>query len=523
MPRPTITLLVLVLLAFLLSLCPIQAESWFPPERCRGGTLWQDFIARHPYAAASSSAHAHTWDAPIDHFNADDTSTFKQRYFFNAEYFQPSANNSNNLVFLMIGGEGTLQGPPGGFVAELGKEHSALLVALEHRFYGESFPNHDMSTEALSQYLTVDQALADLAAFTDYLQSKKFPNVPLRYFTIGGSYPGALASWYRIAYPDKTIGSLSSSGVVNAILDFTQFDRYVARAIGEPCAGRLRNVTHAFEDALRVPAAACVTKGLFGCDCEIWDADFFYMLADAAAMVNQYGRKEELCSFLEGLEEDEEGGREVPPSEFELVWRFANFTNMYYGPQFGASCFYDSRCAGDVSKATLNERSWRWQKCWELAYFQVAPQEEGEEEGQEGGEGGSLRSKQVTLEYHLEQCRRIFGEAVGEPRVEEINARFGGARPKATRVFYSDFSDDPWQAASMLSEEDKEQPFQLAVYDGAGHCSDLHGPTEEDHPNLVKLRERFRTYLTQWLMEGEVGEGGKEGGKEDIETKTVVR
>jgi len=405
----------------------------------------------------------------------------------------------------MIGGEGTLQGPPKGFVAELGSDHNALLVALEHRFYGESFPNHDMSTEALSQYLTVDQALADLAAFSDYLQSEKFPEFPLRFFTIGGSYPGALASWYRIAYPDKTLGSLSSSGVVNAILDFPQFDMYVAKAIGEPCAGRLRNVTRAFEDALRVPAAACVTKGLFGCDCDMWDADFFYMLADAAAMVDQYGRKDELCSFLEKMEEEgREEGREEPsePSDFELVWGFANFTNSYYGKLFGSSCFYDSRCAGDVSRATLNERSWRWQKCSELAYFQVAPEGEGGREG--GGEGGSLRSGKVTLEYHLEQCRRIFGEGLGEPRVEEINARFGGARPKATKVFYSDFSDDPWQAASMLEEEregGREQPFELAVYDGAGHCSDLHASTEGDHPNLVKLRERFRTYLTQWLME----------------------
>jgi pimeloyl-ACP methyl ester carboxylesterase len=509
MARPTTLLLVLVLVALLLSHCPTQAESWFPPERCRGGTLWQDFVARHPYAASPSS-HAHTWDAPIDHFNADDTTTFEQRYYLDAQYFQPSANSTTGLVFLMIGGEGTLEGPPGGFVAELGNEHNALLVALEHRFYGESFPNHDMSTEALSQYLTVDQALADLAAFSDYLQTEKFPDIPLRFFAIGGSYPGALASWYRIAYPDKTLGSLSSSGVVNAILNFPDFDRYVARAIGEPCAGRLRNVTRAFEDALRVPAAACVTKGLFGCDCEMWDVDFFYMLADSAAMVDQYGRKEELCSFLEGLEEEEEGREEQEPlSDFELVWGFANFTSSYYGSQFGSSCFYDSRCAGDVSRATLNERSWRWQKCSELAYFQVAPQEDG------GGEGGSLRSGKVTLEYHLEQCRMIFGEGVGEPRVEEINGRFGGARPKATRVFYSDFSDDPWQAASMLEEEDgeggREQPFELAVYDGAGHCSDLHASSEGDHPNLVELRARFRTYLAQWLMEEEVGEGGRKG------------
>lgn len=53
---------------------------------------------------------------------------------------------------------------------------------------------------------------------------------PLRFFTFGGSYPGALASWYRAAYPDKTLGSLASSGVVHAILSFPEFDSHVSLA-----------------------------------------------------------------------------------------------------------------------------------------------------------------------------------------------------------------------------------------------------------------------------------------------------
>jgi hypothetical protein len=48
-----------------------------------------------------------------------------------------------------------------------------------------------MSTENL-QYLTVEQALADVAAFSRFLRSElSLPN--LRFFTFGGSYPGALS------------------------------------------------------------------------------------------------------------------------------------------------------------------------------------------------------------------------------------------------------------------------------------------------------------------------------------------
>lgn len=57
----------------------------------------------------------------------------------------------------------------------------------------------------------------------------------------------------------------------------------------------------------------------------------------------------------------------------------------------------------------------------------------------------SLRSSQVNLNYAFEQCRRMFG-LEEKPKTAEVNARYGGAKPvQASRIFFSDFSDDPWQ------------------------------------------------------------------------------
>lgn len=42
---------------------------------------------------------------------------------------------------------------------------------------------------------------------------------------IGGSYAGAMSAWYRMKYPHLTIGALASSAVVNAIFNFTDFDK----------------------------------------------------------------------------------------------------------------------------------------------------------------------------------------------------------------------------------------------------------------------------------------------------------
>jgi hypothetical protein len=76
------------------------------------------------------------------------------------------------------------------------------------------------------KYLTVGQALRDLGYFITMLskggQYRITPKNP--WITIGGSYPGAMAAWFRIKYPHLTIGSISSSGVVLAVEDYKMFD-----------------------------------------------------------------------------------------------------------------------------------------------------------------------------------------------------------------------------------------------------------------------------------------------------------
>jgi hypothetical protein len=48
-------------------------------------------------------------------------------------------NPSKPLVFIEISGEGPCSSYPTGFIAQLAEEHGALLVSLEHRFYGGEY------------------------------------------------------------------------------------------------------------------------------------------------------------------------------------------------------------------------------------------------------------------------------------------------------------------------------------------------------------------------------------------------
>lgn len=69
--------------------------------------------------------------------------------------------------------------------------------------------------------------------------------------TIGGSYPGAMAAWFRSKYPHLTIGSVSSSGVILAVEDFRMFDEqiYISSVkSGNFCPEIIKNVSDYVEN-----------------------------------------------------------------------------------------------------------------------------------------------------------------------------------------------------------------------------------------------------------------------------------
>lgn len=156
-----------------------------------------------------------------------------------------------------------------------------------------------------------------------------------------------------------------------------------------------------------------------------------------------------------------------------------------------------SSTGGGALGSAGNARSWRWQKCSELAYLQSAPtglmqSALPEDEGVPARDGrytdGSdvpLRSPRLTLDKLLAQCDGAFGAGTSSA-LRKSNAKFnklyGGADPRtatlpvaaaATSVFYLDFSDDPWAAASVrgpLGPPSLTLSYCMTTCDGCGHC-----------------------------------------------------
>ena len=150
-----------------------------------------------------------TFDNMVDHFNAQDDRTYKQRYWVSDEYWK-----EDGPIFVYICGEYRCSVPDTRlYPFMIGATYGARFLVVEHRFYGDSQPFEDWSLDSL-QYLSSQQALSDLAYLIGSLNEKD--NEVL---VIGGSYPGAMSAWFRERYPHITIGSWSSSGVVQPMVD----------------------------------------------------------------------------------------------------------------------------------------------------------------------------------------------------------------------------------------------------------------------------------------------------------------
>jgi hypothetical protein len=282
-------------MAVFLSFGATQALRYLP-EHARGGSLAAARPELLPQAEFPESSVGFTLSVPLDHFDPQE-----QRRFDNYFYVDDSCfDAANGPIFVEMGPE---IGIGGAGCSSVHQRYGALAVALEHRFYGQSIPFDNRSTSML-RFLSVEQALADTAEIIEFVLSNrsldrdKHPVV-----TFGGSYSGGTAAWFRMLYPNVTSASVSSSGVVNAIVNFTGFDEQVAAAIDKPvpgCAARLGQHVAVLEDYFERGLQDSV-KQRFGATnlvgTKLGDSDFWYMVADGVAMADQV-RHDWGCGWL---------------------------------------------------------------------------------------------------------------------------------------------------------------------------------------------------------------------------------
>ncbi|PRP86137.1 hypothetical protein PROFUN_03124 [Planoprotostelium fungivorum] len=418
---------------------------------------------------AEPSDNARWFEQELDHFSPQDQGTWKQRYFVNETYYK-----AGGPFFINVGGEGAISEKEVTghlMMSSYAQTYGAMVVSVEHRFYGESQPFPDLSTDNL-RLLSSQQALADLANFIVHLKEQYgAPDAPV--ITFGGSYPGALAAWFRMKYPHVTMGSIASSAPVFAALDFYGYmdvvDKSLASVSGEICDRRIQIATAYVDKLVQTEEGRDTLAAAFNiCRPLVSDKDISTMYANLMGNfqgVVQYDEEGSPITIQTVCDIMESGSDRDAFENYQKVNALVNGKNCI-------ECNYDATIdllkQTDHKAAGVGMRQWTYQTCLEFGYFQTT-----DSENQPFGDN-------VPLSYYTDMCHDTFGFTF-KPRVNETNLYYGGRNPRgASNIDFVNGSIDPWHALSIT--EDFSQTVIATFVQGTAHCDDMLPPKNGTTP-----------------------------------------
>ncbi|EAQ89394.1 hypothetical protein CHGG_06013 [Chaetomium globosum CBS 148.51] len=488
---------------------------------------------------------ARTLKVPVDHFHNDtlyephSNETFPLRYWFDASHYK-----KGGPVIVLQGGEtngaGRLPFLQKGIVAKLAQATHGLGVILEHRYYGESFPTPDFSTENL-RFLTTDQALADMAFFAEHVVFEGLEHLDLTsaknpYIAYGGSYAGAFVAFLRKLYPDVYWGAISSSGVPEAIYDYWQY--YEAARIYSPhdCILATQKLTHVVDNILlgttdteyvqRLKTAFglgnvtrdddfafTISYGISGLQGLNWDpalndTGYGYYCNNLTATTNLYPELTTLESEARELIEVGGYGEEADTLTNQLL-NYIGYVNV----TAIQNCVQSGKPSQDACFTSYNStyyqqddlkqdwRLWAYQYCFEWGYFQTGSGVPADQL--------PLISRLIDLPFTSIICREAFN-ITSPPQIERIN-KHGGVHISYPRLAHVDGERDPWRYASPhrigLAEREStvSEPFIL-IENGVHHWDENGLFPNETRPGLppkpvADAQEQEVRFVKAWLRE----------------------
>lgn len=466
----------------------------------------------------------------LDHFSQEETRTWKQRYFVNDTFFDGSGP-----VFLCVGGEGSELTPDVvktgtvhcAVMVALGKQVGALILALEHRYYGKSQPVSDLST-ANMKWLTSRQALGDIAQFHDYISKIYKLKADKKWVTFGGSYPGMLAAWARIKYPTLIFAAVSSSGPVEAMYNMQAFNDVMAQSMGSTIVGGseqcVEQIQSAFSDIGSLLGTVEGRQFLYErfnlCTSEaepdpLKDAynqfQFIYYLTTQDGIDLSGSRTGSLFPVQLNDPNCEEDACNIEKvcSDYMLntdlgepIDRLASLWSLYAGEEC-TSVDYETATITpllDTSLSSWPYRSWAYQACNEFGFFQTCDP---------GTECPFTQKPHIdSVEACSYPCLRAFGIDTNDiqERISETNAYYGGWNPVGTRIMYVSASIDPWHSLGVCrTPECQPLPGQPVLWvEGASHHFWTHAPGYYAPPlsnEVVQAQEAIKAQVVSWLLE----------------------
>jgi pimeloyl-ACP methyl ester carboxylesterase len=365
------------------------------------------------------------------------SATFSQRYWV----FDEHAVGNNAPVLLHLCGEWECGPDAAATLADRAQKLGAIVVALEHRYYGQSTPTTKQTLKDL-KYLRTDLALQDIRGLQTHLIEKRgWTN---NWIVLGVSYAGTLATYFRIFYPERVVGAVASSAPLTVDDDFYAYETFAKKALGGACAAGVRKVTDAIYEKIQTPAGFLEMKTVFGMQ-ELKDVsqeDFLAIFPETIPAFSQSGEEQLLCNVVTSEESID--------SQIKSLAEAMKTTN-----------------GGMAYAATPLDRTdvrWFYQQCTSMGWFHTI----------DSNKERSLFSFSLGLDYYRSACRRVFGPEIDAERSSiKALALAELTRLPSANILFTQGAADPWSAASYPESSLKIPGVVTLVMEGGAHGSDF--------------------------------------------------
>ncbi|XP_027352833.1 lysosomal Pro-X carboxypeptidase-like [Abrus precatorius] len=459
-------------------------------------------LKQHSPSAQNALYRTKFFTQTLDHFNFNPQSykTFQQRYLINDTYWGGAKKKAP--IFVYTGNEGNIEWftQNTGFMFEKAPYFKALLVFIEHRFYGKSIPFGGNKKVAYANsstlgYLSSTQALADYATLIIGLK-KNLSATDSPVVVFGGSYGGMLAAWFRMKYPHVAIGALASSAPILHFMDLVSPDIFSSiitqdfRSESENCYKVIKGSWELISDTANEHGGVELLRKSFRiCSNDIGEGALEGWLRTAwtYTAMTDYPTP---SNFLNPL----------PPypvkkmceaidssvAENNTLGKLYAAANIYYNYTGTATCF---DLDDDSDPHDLG--GWQWQACTEM----IMPV------------GGSNKESifpesEWSYEARSSFCDSFFGV---EPRPHWITTEFGGhsiervlKRSTSNIIFFNGLRD-PWSGGGVLKNISKTI-VAIVAKEGAHHV-DLRYSTKEDPKWLKDVRKQEVQIIASWISQ----------------------
>ncbi|XWS52942.1 hypothetical protein CRYUN_Cryun11dG0115500 [Craigia yunnanensis] len=435
-PKFSVQWLQFIVMVLSISLSSSVARFDIPRLSPTRGTILEqpDLLAS---AAVSKDLQTFYYPQTLDHFNyrPESYTTFQQRYVMNFKYW--GGANASAPILAYLGAEAPLDGDLAviGFLNDNAIGFNALLLYIEHRYYGKSIPfgsrEEAYKNASTLGYFNSAQAIADYAEIIMHIK-KKLHAFYSPVIVIGGSYGGMLASWLRLKYPHVALGALASSAPVLYFDKITPTGAYFSvvtkdfRETSETCYQTIRKSWSEIDKIASQPSGlSTLSKKFQTCNPLTSSSELKDRLGSIYVSVAQYNQPpwypvSVVCGGIDGSEKED-----ILSKIFAGVVAYRGNLSCYINPP---------------TKESKTTTGWAWQTCSEM----VIPIGIGNKT--------MFQPDPFDLNSFIKECEKSYGVP---PRPHWVTSYYGGhdikliLRRFGSNIIFSNGLRDPYSRGGI--------------------------------------------------------------------------